>query len=227
MPADRRRREVVSGQTRPGARSPELLGRRRRVRRARGAVGQRQVDDCAPHRGARSPDLRDDPRARSGSSRIATDSIGTGARTSASSSSSTTSCRTSTHSRTWRSSCSAASCTGRSATPGRTSCYAAVGLDLQANVYPPELSGGERQRIAVARALANDPAIVLADEPTGSLDDDTARLVIDLLRVHCDRGGAVLAVSHDPRLTSAADRVLQLVEGRIVPGNADAGVAGG
>ena len=103
----------------------------------------------------------------------------------------------------------------------------AVGLDLQANVYPPELSGGERQRIAVARALANEPVIVLADEPTGSLDDDTARLVIDLLRVHCDRGGAVLAVSHDPRLTRAADRVLQLVGGRIVPGNADAGVAGG
>ena len=93
----------------------------------------------------------------------------------------------------------------------------AVELTAQANVYPPELSGGERQRIAVARAFANAPAIVLADEPTGSLDDDTAALVIGLLREHCVHGGAVLAVSHDPRLTGAADRVLQLVGGRIEP----------
>ena len=91
----------------------------------------------------------------------------------------------------------------------------AVGLSGQASVYPPELSGGERQRIAVARAFANDPGIVLADEPTGSLDDETAARVIGLLREHCTRGGAVLAVSHDPRLNSAADRVLQLVGGRI------------
>jgi putative ABC transport system ATP-binding protein len=98
-----------------------------------------------------------------------------------------------------------------------------VGLGTQISVYPPELSGGERQRIAVARALANEPAVVLADEPTGSLDDDTARLVIGLLRDHCTRGGAVLAVSHDPRRTSAADRVLHLVEGRIVPDTANAG----
>ena len=90
-----------------------------------------------------------------------------------------------------------------------------VGLDTQANVYPAELSGGERQRIAVARALANEPHLVLADEPTGSLDDDTAALVVGLLRAHCAGGGAVLAVSHDPRLTNAADRVLQLVGGRI------------
>jgi putative ABC transport system ATP-binding protein len=93
----------------------------------------------------------------------------------------------------------------------------AVGLDTEASVYPPELSGGERQRIAVARALANDPPLVLADEPTGSLDDATATKVIGLLRGHCAAGGAVLAVSHDRRLIDAADRVLDLEAGRIVP----------
>jgi putative ABC transport system ATP-binding protein len=98
----------------------------------------------------------------------------------------------------------------------------AVGLDQQAHVYPPELSGGERQRIAVARALANNPPLILADEPTGSLDNDTAKLVIDLLRTHCAAGGSVLAVSHDPRLTGAADRVLNLVGGRIAPAPAGA-----
>jgi putative ABC transport system ATP-binding protein len=90
-----------------------------------------------------------------------------------------------------------------------------VALDAQADVYPPELSGGERQRIAVARALANNPPLLLADEPTGSLDDDTAELVIGLLHDQCTRGGAVLAVSHDPRLTNAADRVLRFADGHI------------
>ncbi len=90
---------------------------------------------------------------------------------------------------------------------------AAVGLDEQADSYPPELSGGERQRVAVARAFANDPPLVLADEPTGSLDDDTAATVIGLLQDRCRRGGTVLAVSHDYRLTDAADRVLRLADG--------------
>jgi ABC-type antimicrobial peptide transport system, ATPase component len=92
---------------------------------------------------------------------------------------------------------------------------AAVHLDGREHVCPPELSGGERQRIAVARAFANDPKLVLADEPTGSLDDDNAATVVALLRDCCEHGGAVLAVSHDPRLTTAATRILHLVDGRI------------
>ncbi len=92
-----------------------------------------------------------------------------------------------------------------------------VGLRSQARVRPPELSGGERQRIAVARAFANHPRLVLADEPTGSLDEESGTAVISMLRSCCEEGGAVLAVSHDPRLTAAADRVVRLADGRIHP----------
>ena len=95
------------------------------------------------------------------------------------------------------------------------SLLAEVRLDGREHVRPPELSGGERQRIAVARALANDPKLLLADEPTGSLDDENAEIVIRLLHDCCARGGAVLAVSHDVRLTGAATRVLDLVDGKI------------
>jgi len=86
----------------------------------------------------------------------------------------------------------------------------ALALTDHADDRPPELSGGERQRVAVARAFANNPKLVLADEPTGSLDDASAALVVNLLRKHCTAGGAVLAVSHDPRLTAAADRLLRV-----------------
>jgi putative ABC transport system ATP-binding protein len=92
-----------------------------------------------------------------------------------------------------------------------------VGLRAQAHVRPPELSGGERQRIAVARAFANHPSLVLADEPTGSLDDESGAAVITLLRSCCSGGGAVLAVSHDARLTAAADRVVRLADGCMTP----------
>jgi len=85
-------------------------------------------------------------------------------------------------------------------------------LDLadRANERPPTLSGGERQRVAIARALANKPTVILADEATGSLDDDAAALVIDIFKEWCLRGGTVLAVSHDPRLSSAGDRVVTI-----------------
>ena len=82
---------------------------------------------------------------------------------------------------------------------------------------PPELSGGERQRVAVARALANSPALLLADEPTGSLDSASARAVIELFeRIRRDRDVTIMMVTHDPRAAQAADRVITMSDGRIV-----------
>jgi putative ABC transport system ATP-binding protein len=90
-------------------------------------------------------------------------------------------------------------------------------LDLleQADDHPATMSGGERQRVAVARALANEPAVLLADEPTGSLDDASADLVLDLLTRRAADGITILAVSHDDRLNRRADRLIELVDGRV------------
>lgn len=94
---------------------------------------------------------------------------------------------------------------------------AQVGLDGKAGAKPPNMSGGERQRVAVARALANHPKVLLADEPTGSLDDQSARVVLDVLQaLQADHGVTILAVTHDPRLSERADRLLELVAGRII-----------
>ena len=79
---------------------------------------------------------------------------------------------------------------------------------------PHELSGGEQQRFALARALVNDPALVLADEPTGSLDSDNGASVLELLRGL--RGRAVVIVTHEPEAAAAADRILHLTDGRLV-----------
>lgn len=88
-----------------------------------------------------------------------------------------------------------------------------LGLAERAGERPPTMSGGERQRTAVARALANDPSIILADEPTGSLDDDSADSVLDLFEELRDAGSTILAVSHDARLDLRADRVVHLIGG--------------
>ncbi len=91
-----------------------------------------------------------------------------------------------------------------------------VGLADKAHRRPPELSGGERQRVAVARALVNDPALVLADEPTGSLDSKTEKHVLDLLKeLRAERDVTLILVTHDPRVAQHADRVLELWDGRI------------
>ena len=91
-----------------------------------------------------------------------------------------------------------------------------VGLHDRAAHLPDQLSGGEQQRVAIARALANDPTVLLADEPTGSLDSHTAadivRLILDAAR---EQGTAVILVTHDPAVAGQADLVLQLRSGRL------------
>lgn len=93
-----------------------------------------------------------------------------------------------------------------------------VGLDGRVGNLPAELSGGERQRVAIARALAGLPRLILADEPTGSLDTDASYRVWELLGdVRNRRGTTVIVASHDPSLAEHVDRELHLVDGRLVP----------
>jgi len=92
-----------------------------------------------------------------------------------------------------------------------------VGLTGRAHHYPSQLSGGEQQRVALARALANNPAIILADEPTGNLDSQNGRHIMDLLRgIHEARGTTLVLVTHDAELAAMADARLVLRDGRVV-----------
>jgi putative ABC transport system ATP-binding protein len=96
-----------------------------------------------------------------------------------------------------------------------------VGLARREHARPSVLSGGERQRVAIARALANDPRLLLADEPTGSLDSDTGAQVLSLLRrLQADHGMTTLLVTNDRGVAREADRALHLLDGRITPGEA-------
>jgi ABC-type lipoprotein export system ATPase subunit len=91
----------------------------------------------------------------------------------------------------------------------------AVGLAHRADHVPAELSGGEQQRVAIARALVNEPALILADEPTGNLDTESAGDVLRILQRLRDDGRTVVLVTHDPAVAAVADRILTLEDGRI------------
>ena len=91
-----------------------------------------------------------------------------------------------------------------------------VGLGDRLHHYPTQLSGGEQQRVALARALAPDPAILVADEPTGNLDEATGKQIVDLLFTkHAERGMTLVLVTHDTSLAHRCDRVVRLRSGRI------------
>ncbi len=95
---------------------------------------------------------------------------------------------------------------------------AEVGVADRAHHLPSELSGGQRQAVALARALANRPRLLLADEPTGALDSASGRRALDLLAAMRDRHGmTVIVVSHDPAVAERADRVMRLVDGQLRP----------
>jgi len=94
--------------------------------------------------------------------------------------------------------------------------FDALGISDLANQYPPTLSGGEKQRVAIARALSNRPAVVLADEPTGQLDPETAEAVLDLLFATKERAGtALVVISHDRRLADRFPETLTLEDGTL------------
>ncbi len=91
-----------------------------------------------------------------------------------------------------------------------------TGLENRMKNMPSQLSGGERQRVAVARALANDPEIIVADEPTGNLDSKTGKEIIKMLRDLHKEGATIILVTHDPQLAGEADRRVKMLDGMIV-----------
>ena len=93
----------------------------------------------------------------------------------------------------------------------------AVGLAAKAKRLPTQLSGGEQQRVAVARAVVNQPTLVVADEPTGSLDQESGAVVFDLLAALATSGTTVVIITHDRHLAVRADRVVSMLDGRVVP----------
>ena len=98
----------------------------------------------------------------------------------------------------------------------------AVGLAHRMDHYPAQLSGGEQQRVALARALAPEPSILFGDEPTGNLDGQTGRAIIDLIfDLSAKRQSTLVLVTHDPALADRCDRVISMADGRIIDDTGD------
>jgi putative ABC transport system ATP-binding protein len=93
----------------------------------------------------------------------------------------------------------------------------AVGLEHRLNHFPAKLSGGERQRVAIARSLANGPSVLLADEPTGNLDSENARFILDLIvRIQREKNMTLVLVTHDMGIAARASRIVRMMDGHIV-----------
>lgn len=91
-----------------------------------------------------------------------------------------------------------------------------VGLSERAKHFPSQMSGGEMQRVAIARALANNPDIILADEPTGNLDEDNEKMVFSMLKKLSEEGKTIIVVSHNEAVTDYADEVIRIKKGRLI-----------
>ena len=101
--------------------------------------------------------------------------------------------------------------------PASLEALSRVDIEKRTSHLPQEMSGGEQQRVAIARALVINPAVLLADEPTGALDSINSAAIRRLLRAHADRGQTVVMVTHDPAMAADADRVLAMCDGEMVP----------
>lgn len=103
-----------------------------------------------------------------------------------------------------------------------------VGMEDRMRHRPEELSGGQKQRVAIARAMGNDPAIILADEPTGALDSETGRMVMDLFhQLHEERKKTIVLITHSPELARETERIVTLKDGAVISEEEGAGHAVG
>lgn len=94
---------------------------------------------------------------------------------------------------------------------------ALVGMDDRMKHLPNELSGGQKQRVAIARAMANDPDIILADEPTGALDTETGRMVMDIFhKLNREQGKTIVLITHNPELAAETSRIIAISDGQII-----------
>jgi putative ABC transport system ATP-binding protein len=104
-----------------------------------------------------------------------------------------------------------------------TECLKLVGLEDRMKHKPNQLSGGQRQRVSIARAIANDPEIIIADEPTGNLDSGKGQEVLSLLHeLNKKKGITLIIITHDPRVAKQADRIIAIHDGKVVKAQARA-----